>query len=262
LTYANLVATLALVFAMSGGALAASKYLITSTKQISPKVLKALAGKPSKAGPAGPAGLQGPAGPAGANGKDGVSGVNGANGKDGANGASVTSASVPTNSLTCEKRGGSEFTAEGKKTTACNGKQGEPWTAGGTLPEGSSEHGQWIISAGSAGGFYETAISFPIPLKAALPEARTHRIGVEEGAKEPHESSAIKSGECSGTWKEPGAGSGNLCVFVDPSGSMSNLESVENAETEESGAGASGAIIGAGTGSSFFLLKGSWVVTG
>ena len=32
LTYANVVATLALVFAMSGGALAASKYLITSSQ--------------------------------------------------------------------------------------------------------------------------------------------------------------------------------------------------------------------------------------
>lgn len=39
LTYANVVASLALVFAMSGGVYAASKYVITSTKQISPKVL-------------------------------------------------------------------------------------------------------------------------------------------------------------------------------------------------------------------------------
>ena len=41
LSYANVAMTLALVFAMSGGAYAASKYVITSTKQISPKVLKA-----------------------------------------------------------------------------------------------------------------------------------------------------------------------------------------------------------------------------
>jgi hypothetical protein len=38
-TYANVAATLALVFSMSGGALAASHYLITSKKQIAPKVL-------------------------------------------------------------------------------------------------------------------------------------------------------------------------------------------------------------------------------
>ena len=51
-TYANVAMTLALVFAMSGGAYA-SKYLITSTKQISPKVLKTLKGAAGKTGPAG-----------------------------------------------------------------------------------------------------------------------------------------------------------------------------------------------------------------
>jgi hypothetical protein len=43
LTYANVAATLALVFAMSGGALAAKHYLVTKTSQISPKVLKSFA---------------------------------------------------------------------------------------------------------------------------------------------------------------------------------------------------------------------------
>lgn len=43
LNYANVVATLALVFAMSGGALAAQHYLLSSPKQISPKVLRSLA---------------------------------------------------------------------------------------------------------------------------------------------------------------------------------------------------------------------------
>src|SRR5439155_26711594 len=41
LNYANVTATLALFFAMSGGALAAHHYLLNSTKQINPKVLKA-----------------------------------------------------------------------------------------------------------------------------------------------------------------------------------------------------------------------------
>lgn len=73
LTYANIVATLALVFAMSGGALAASKYLITSTKQISPKVIKKLKGKE---GPAGKTGPQGAPGAPGAAGKEGAAGKN------------------------------------------------------------------------------------------------------------------------------------------------------------------------------------------
>jgi hypothetical protein len=76
LTYANVAATLALVFAMSGGALAAKHYLVESTTQISPKVLKKLRGhrgKTGAAGKTGATGLTGPAGAAGPAGKDGAS---------------------------------------------------------------------------------------------------------------------------------------------------------------------------------------------
>ena len=72
LSYANIAATLALVFAMSGGALAASHYLIESTKQISPKVLKKLHGAKGHTGTRGAAGA---AGPQGAAGKEGAAGV-------------------------------------------------------------------------------------------------------------------------------------------------------------------------------------------
>jgi hypothetical protein len=74
LSYANVVATTALVFAMSGGALAASHYLIDSTKQINPTVLKQLKAK----GATGPAGAPGAAGPQGAQGPAGPSGSPGA----------------------------------------------------------------------------------------------------------------------------------------------------------------------------------------
>jgi len=85
LSYANITATLALVFAMSGGALAANHYLINSTKQISPKVLKKLKGNAGKAGPTGPAGTVGPTGKEGLGGKEGASGKEG---KEGARGPS------------------------------------------------------------------------------------------------------------------------------------------------------------------------------
>jgi hypothetical protein len=67
----------ALVFAMTGGALAAGHYLITSTKQISPKVLKSLRGK------SGPRGRTGAAGPAGRTGRAGTNGTDGTDGTDG-----------------------------------------------------------------------------------------------------------------------------------------------------------------------------------
>lgn len=79
LTYANVVATLALVFAMSGGAIAANHYLITSTKQISPKVIKKLkgnAGPQGKQGPVGKTGPTGATGPTGQTGKEGPPGQN------------------------------------------------------------------------------------------------------------------------------------------------------------------------------------------
>jgi hypothetical protein len=72
------IASVALFFSLAGTGLAASKYLITSTHQIKPNVLRALKGK------------QGPAGPAG------VSGVAGAAGAAGAAGTSFTTANVTT----------------------------------------------------------------------------------------------------------------------------------------------------------------------
>jgi hypothetical protein len=74
LTYANVVATLALVFAMSGGALAASHYLVNSTKQINPKVLKKLKGATGNAGATGAAGKDGAPGKEGAPGVEGKTG--------------------------------------------------------------------------------------------------------------------------------------------------------------------------------------------
>ena len=80
LTYANITATLALVFAMSGGALAATHYLITSTSQISPKVLKELK---AKARPTGLADEAGPQGEAGQTGETGPAGEAGSAGNEG-----------------------------------------------------------------------------------------------------------------------------------------------------------------------------------
>ena len=91
LSYANIVATVALVFSMSGGALAASHYLVNSTKQINPKVLKKLRGDAGPTGAAGRAGATGPAGagatgPAGSEGPRGTAGPRGSQGPAGAEG--------------------------------------------------------------------------------------------------------------------------------------------------------------------------------
>jgi hypothetical protein len=170
---ATAIATLALVFAMGGGAYAAGRYVITSTRQISPKVLKSLKGADGKngamgpagatgaAGPGGPAGPQGPGGPQGPAGATGPAGTNGTNGKNGTNG-----------------------------TTGFTEK----------LPSDKTETGAWALSP-SAEGLALTAISFNIPLAHELSEAQVHFV-----AETPIT-------ECPGTAARPTALPGNLCVY-------------------------------------------------
>src|SRR5271166_1036437 len=91
ITPSTVIATVALLFAMSGGAYAASHYLITSSKQIKPSALAEIAKKAK--GPAGANGANGANGAAGPQGPAGAagSGSPGPEGKAGAPGTSVTS---------------------------------------------------------------------------------------------------------------------------------------------------------------------------
>ncbi len=192
-SYTNVALTLVLVFAMSGGAYAASKYVISSTKQISPKVLKALKGQAGVAGKQGVAGVAGPAGPEGKPGKEGTPGKEGALGKEGPVG----------------KEG-----PAGK-----NGSAGSPWTAGGTLPSGKTLKGQWGVVGTASGEFsvLTNAVSYGIPL--ATEPIDIYYIAANTGEGEPAngeaaEAPAIREGKCKGTVHEPEAMPGYLCVFA------------------------------------------------
>jgi hypothetical protein len=77
LTYANAAATLALLFSMTGGALAARHYLVSSIKQINPKVVKQLRGHKGASGANGKTGGPGTAGATGAQGPAGKEGPQG-----------------------------------------------------------------------------------------------------------------------------------------------------------------------------------------
>jgi hypothetical protein len=229
MSYANVVATVALFFALSGGvAYAASHYLITSTKQIKPSVLKSLAGKPGPAGSAGVAGVgtpgvQGPAGPVGPQGSAGSAGA------AGANGVGVTSEEVK------------------KGDATCNGKDGSPWTAGGTLPEGKTETGMWsVVTTGKSGsiivGF--APISFTIPLAAALTEGHVHLLA----------KGAAPTVECPGTLAKPEAAAGNLCVYTfEESGGLTFAEAA--------GPSTGGVALEFISGSLTEFAVGSWAVT-
>lgn len=255
ITYANVVMMLALMFAMGGGAYAASKVIITSTKQISPKVLKALKGQAGRAGAQGAAGPQGPEGKAGAVGKDGSNGTNGTSGTNGTNGSSVTSVTLTAKNAHCAE-GGSEFIAsESKKTYACNGS---PWTAGGTLPEGATETGTWAVesTASATEELRAATISFPIRLAA--------------GANGPNFMLAKQATDlehCEGDLNKPEAKHGQLCVFEGESliihlGGLEYAKAAVNPNGELGVANTGAQLVFTTTQTGRVSAEGTWAVTG
>lgn len=110
------IAVIALVLAMIGGAYAASGALTKKQKKEVEKIAKKFAGKPGAAGPTGPQG------PAGANGKDGTNGTNGSNGKDGESVTIAAASGCP--------NGGAKFSNASGTKEACNGAPGQPGEPG------------------------------------------------------------------------------------------------------------------------------------
>ena len=196
ITYTNVLLTLALLFALTGGAYAAGKYVITSTKQISPKVLKALQGKTGAAGANGAPGAQGPAGSAGTGGSKGEKGETGALGPQGPRGNTGTTGSQ-----------GSQGEKGDTGTTGATGPVGPQ----GPLQSGKTETGAWgligpVVTPGNGTLTEEeqekrgVSISFTLPVEPAVtPE-------LLEGGN--------KSSGCPGTHAKPEAEPGFLCVYT------------------------------------------------
>ena len=242
----SLVAVIALVLAMGGGAYAAKRYLITSTKQIKPSVLKQLKGASGKAGPAGPAGPTGPAGAPGAGtaGPQGATGPAGPKGDTGAAGAAG---------------------APGAK-----GATGTPWVPNNTLPSKATETGAWSFGPTAAtsisGSFAQVPVaSFTIQLAAGLGAKQVHYInpaGKEVIFKEELEE--VTSTQCLGSKTEPTAEPGNFCVYAaQETGAVSFNGLIQNPAVigSEESTGTTGAVVLFAVTGSSVSVQGTWAVT-
>jgi hypothetical protein len=251
------VAILALVMALAGGAYAAGGLTKSQERQVT-KIAKTFAGKPGPTGPQGPAG---PQGAPGANGKEGANGTNGAPGK------SVLASSFDAQNEPlgepCEEMGGNEFEVEGSgaPSYACNGTEGSPWTAGGTLPPSKTETGAWavlgtleILPGQSYGGTREAnvPISFTIPLEQGLDASHVHFIN--ENATPP-------TGCTGGTAAEPKADPGHLCVYTGKGENVGGFHQIIELAGSSGGASRTGAAIYFANLANTATAQGSWAVT-
>jgi hypothetical protein len=192
-TPSMVVAVIALVFAATGGALAATSSNDGASHAQSLATAVVSKAKPKakvKAGPRGPAGPAGKAGALGATGPAGPAGATGPAGAVGPTGAAGTNGTDGTNG----KEG-----PEGPE-----GPEGSPWTVGGALPSGQSESGTWAVRRADNAFGEKAVVALSYGIRLAVP---------------PEEGSYIVVGETpppgckGGTAAEPKALPGNLCIF-------------------------------------------------
>jgi collagen triple helix repeat protein len=226
----GVISVIALVFAMLGGAYAASDNSGSGDSKASASAVKK--GPRGPRGPRGPAGPAGPQGPAGAQGPAGPQGPAGANGT---NGTSATTATFAGAKESCSE-GGVEVKSASPTVLVCNGKKGtngtngSPWTVGGVLPSEETLTGAWGFGTLPAAALPPGVnplfipISFPLPLEEELDAVHVHYLNA--AGKEPvfnpetEEVEELTPTDCGsaltpeGTADNPRANPGHLCVYL------------------------------------------------
>jgi len=270
----GVISVIALVFAMFGGAYAATNS--------GGKATSSAKAKKGPRGPRGPKGDTGPVGPAGPAGPKGDTGANGSNGSPGADGKSVTGVPIAAGGACGPGVTGFAYTLNGVTTNVCNGKNGTNGQTGftSTLPPGKTETGAWALGeivAGEGGALPEAVrvpISFTIPLAEDLVSeecntnppnnCQVHYIN-GEGKEQVNPATAIEpsvAGACLGTAKEPTAAPGNLCVYTTliENANATNLR-IQKTGEEGSGASTAGANVVFGSIGAGAFGFGTWAVT-
>lgn len=180
-----IVAIVALVAALGGGAYAAQQGLNGKQKKEVKNIAKKFAGKQ---GPAGPQGLPGPAGAPGAKGDTGAAGPEGPPGEEG-----------PIGKTGPAGKDGADG-ADGEDGACSNA---DPDC---TMPSKSTLSGHWGVAIPAGEGNYAQApISFVLAYPASAPTFHyvTAKAAEEETAP----------AECSGSATAPTAAAGHLCVY-------------------------------------------------
>jgi hypothetical protein len=263
LTPSTAIAIIALVFALTGGAFAASSHGGgNAPAKASASTTPLASAAKSKPKPKAKPGPRGPAGPAG---KNGTNGANGAPGATGPAGPAGPAGGAGPQGLTGNEGPVGHEGKEGPK-----GKEGALGTAGVTLPKGASETGVWAVGETASAtpelnvSKLYIPISFPIPLAAALIEENVH---VFEGETPPGgcEFVTVKETIAQGVEEEVKhlkAAPGNLCVHVTTAFRFTAAQlSLRNPEFSEAGAGTDGAVLESGNLEQAAKGYGTWAVT-
>ena len=222
-----IIACVALIASLAGGAYAASGGLTAKQKKEVKKIAKQFAGKPGApgaTGPVGPKGDQGAKGDTGPEGKQGTPGTNGTNGADGEDGA-------------------------------CS--EGNPVC---TLPSEATETGAWALGRNAGAATQLVDISFNLALEEAPVVHVINKAGKEivlgAGLEE------IDQPACPGNVEEPEAAPGTLCLYTAEE-EQSGYSNIDDPSTGlvETASYKTGAIVPFTPSGSGAIAYGTWAVT-
>lgn len=211
-----------------GGAAAAKRFSMQFSKRFSRRFSQqfAIPGAPGLPGPQGPEGPEGSEGDRGDKGNAGAKGATGPAGPQGPQGAQGPQG------------------VQGPQGP--EGPEGSPWSAGGTLPVGETETGVYVFDpdGGEAGEVIRVPLSFAIPLASKI-EDNAHIVYGPPGTDPVN---------CPGTVENPTAASGYLCIY--------ELDVLNANGIVRQNLGTSGVLFGWITTGPDAEGRGAWAVTG